>query len=147
MDREFIPPNKILTGRIKLNRSEGLHMTKHKTAISSGDIQRMYSSGVLVNDNPISLQNKVFFELCLHFGRRGKEGLHGLKKNLFEFVVDDCDQTIQYATLNFNEKTKKNHGLDAKRKENDQRMYSLPDDANLPNKITASLPIKTASRV
>ena len=134
VDREFIPANKILTGRIKLNRSEGHDVTKHKTAISSGDIQRMYSSGVLGNDNPISLQNKVFFELCLHFGRRGKEGLHALKKNSFEFVVDDCDPTIQYATLNFNEKTKKNHGLDAKRKENDQRMYSLPDDANCPIK-------------
>ena len=57
-------------------------MTKHKTAISSGDIQRMYSSGVLGNDNPISLQNKVFFQFCLHFGRRGKEGLHGLKKKI-----------------------------------------------------------------
>ena len=66
----------------------------------------MYSSGVLGNDNPISLQNKVFFELCLHFGRRGKEGLHALKKNSFEYVVGDCDPTIQYATLNFNEKTK-----------------------------------------
>ena len=110
-------------------------MTKHKTAISSGDIQRMYSTCVLGNDNPISLQNKVFFELCFHFGRRGKEGLHALKKNPFEFVVDYCDPSIQYATLNFNEKkTKKNHGLDAKRKENNQRMYSLPDDANWPIK-------------
>ena len=95
VDREFIPANKILTSRIKLNRSEGLDMTKHKTT----DIQRMYSSGVLGNDNSISLQNKVFFELCLHFSRRGKEGLHALKKNSFEFVVDDCDPTIQSAAM------------------------------------------------
>ena len=107
VDREFIPANKILTGRIKLNRIEGLDVTKHKSAISTGDIKKMYSSGVLGNDNPTSLQNKVFFELCLHFGRRGKEGLHALKKNSFEFVIDDSNPTIQYATINFNEKTKK----------------------------------------
>ena len=132
IDREFIVANKILTGRIQLNRSEGLDVSKHKTAISSGDIQKMYESGVLGFDNPVSLQNKVFFELCLHFGRRGKEGLHALKKTSFQFVVDDCDSTIEYATLNFNEKTKKNHGTDSKRKETDQRMYSLPGDPNCP---------------
>ena len=47
VDREFIAANKILTGHIKINQNEGLDVTKHKTAITSGDMQKMYASGVL----------------------------------------------------------------------------------------------------
>ena len=59
-DRKFLPANKVLTGSIKINRESGHDVTKHKSAISSGDIDKLYSSGTLTNDNPVSLQNKVF---------------------------------------------------------------------------------------
>ena len=62
-------------------------MGDNKTAITTGDLQTMYSS----NDNPVALQNKIFFELSDHFGRRGKEGLHKLKRDSFVFVRDDID--------------------------------------------------------
>lgn len=38
-DKEFMSCNKVLTGRIKINREKGLDVTKHKSAIGPGDIE------------------------------------------------------------------------------------------------------------
>ena len=72
-DVVFQSANQVVTGLIKELRRDGLDTTK-KTAIEPEDVELMYSSGALCNKTPQSLQCKVFFELCLNFGRRGKEG-------------------------------------------------------------------------
>ena len=80
--------NKVFTGRMRVNRKSGLDISKHKTAIAPGDVKKLYENRVLSADNPTSLQYKVFFEICLHFGRRGREGLAALKKvTLFLFKM------------------------------------------------------------
>lgn len=56
-------------------------MTKHKEALCEADIKKMYTTGCLGNDTPVSLQRKVWFEITLHFGRRGQEGLRALQNN------------------------------------------------------------------
>ena len=94
-----------------MNRENGFDVTKHKKAIAPGDIQKMYSTGVLSNDSPKSLQHKVFFELCLHFGRQGREGLHKLRQDSFEFVTDDVNADTEYVTFNSMKKVKKIMGL------------------------------------
>ena len=129
-DREFKQSNMVLTGRIKKNRSDGLDTTKHKSAIQSGDVRKMYDSGTLSNLNPRSLQNKVFFEIMLHFGRRAKEGLHDLKSSSFEFRTDDDGHV--YATIPYNENSKTNHGLESDREEKEQRMYETGEPDTCP---------------
>lgn len=130
-DVDFLPANKILTGKIRSNRAEGNDITQHKKSISKGDINKMYSSGVLNDSNPQALQNKVFFELSFHFCRRGAEGLDKLKKTDFIFIKDDSDMLTEYVTIKHNETTKKNHGTEASTNK-DQRMYSRPGDPNCP---------------
>ena len=61
-DKEFTIANKVLMGRIKKNRAEGGDKTRHKKAISNGDVDRMYSTKVLSNDAPEALLYTVFFK-------------------------------------------------------------------------------------
>lgn len=60
--------------------------------------------------------------------------LHSLRKSSFIVMKDDVDQNVEYVTLAYNEKTKKNQGLDGKRRECDDRMYSHIDDEKCPVK-------------
>ena len=103
-DSIFKPANTIFVSRIKLNRIEGHDTTTHKVPIQEGDIRKMYDSKVLCNDSPKALQYKVFFEMCLHFVRRGKEGLRELRKNSFALRIDD--KGFKYVTVTYNEKSK-----------------------------------------
>ena len=129
-DREFKQANMVKTGRIKKNRADGNDTTQHKSAIQPGDVRKMYNSGTLSNLNPKALQNKVFFEIMLHFGRRAKEGLRDLKTDSFEFRTDDNGHV--YATIPYNEKSKTNHGTESDREEKEQRMYETGDPETCP---------------
>lgn len=79
-DRAFIQANKILNGCVRIKCQSGLDVTVHKSAIAEGDLEKMYSSQVLSNQNPHSLQYKVYFEISLHFGKRVRKGLYDLQK-------------------------------------------------------------------
>jgi hypothetical protein len=70
--------NLVYEGKLK---RQGKDLTKHKKAIVKADLNKMYVSGVVGDYNPISLQRKVFFELGLHFGRRGQENWRSLMKD------------------------------------------------------------------
>ena len=107
-DTIFKPANLVFTGRKKQLRLEGKDKTYHKTPIQHGDMEKLYSSKTLSNENPTALQRKVYFELSLHFARRGREGLRDLKVSSFVTKVDDAGNT--YITLNHNEKSKKDQG-------------------------------------
>lgn len=125
-DREFTAANQVFTGRLKINRADGNDTTKHKAVIEAGDIAKMYESHTLSNANPVALQNKVFFEISLHFLRRAKEGLRELRKDSFEIRTDD--EGKRYATITYQEKSKKDKGDKRDFVEKDQRMYERPED-------------------
>ena len=127
-DREFQSANQVFLGKLKQMRHEGRDITKHKSAINPDDITKMYSSGTLNNDNPTNLQMKVFFEISLHFGRRGREGWRQLTKQSFALKVDPSGR--EYLTIIYNEYDK-NHQNDECKK---QMMFSQPDDPNCPIK-------------
>ena len=131
-DAEFKPANLVFTGRLKLNRAQGNDKTKHKDAIESGDLAKMYSTETLSNKNPQALQYKVFFEISLHFARRAKEGLRDLRKSSFE-IKSDHDGT-RYATIAYNEKSKKDHGEFKDFVEKEQRLYEQPQESSCPLK-------------
>lgn len=74
----FKPANEVLIGLLRKMKKEGEDKTKSHPPISQYDLAKLYTSGALSDSNPWALQNKVFFEVCLHFGRRGHEGLRKL---------------------------------------------------------------------
>ena len=104
-DRPFMSANHVFVGLLKDLKARGLETT-HKTAISSEDMRKLYASGNLSEDNPRSLQRKVFVELMLHFGRRGREGLRDMGKDSIVIKVDGSGKS--YATTAYNELSK-NH--------------------------------------
>ena len=57
---------------IKLLKRDGRDTTVHKKSISPGDIEKLYTSGVLDMQKPDTFQNKVLWDVMLHFGRRGQ---------------------------------------------------------------------------
>ena len=131
-DESFMSSNQVLKAMMKKLKSEGKDTSKHHDSIDEGDIRKMYATNVLSNDTPDHLLNKVFFEILLHFGRRGSEGLRDLKKKTFE-ITEDADGN-EYVQLCFNEKQKNNTGAkpDGNRKEG--RMYAQSNDPNCPVK-------------
>ena len=64
------------------------------------------------NNDPVSLQHKVFVEMDLHFARRGREGLRELKKDSVVVKKDDYGQ--QFATIDHHKLSKKHSGTNAK---------------------------------
>ncbi len=107
-DRAFLKSNQVFVGIIKKLRRQGRDTTTHKPVVSENDMQKMYKSGTLCNSNPWGLLQKVFFEVSLHFCRRGCEGLRDLKPSSFKFCTDEQGQL--YATMAYNETEKKKTG-------------------------------------
>ena len=121
-DREFRTSNQTLLGVVKELKRDGLDKTQHRQAIPEADVQKCYSSGVLSDDNPTSLQLKVWFELSLHLGRRGRDGLHNLQKDDFEVKVDESGDS--YVQMCYNEADKATHGVDSEGNIKNPRMYA-----------------------
>uniref|UniRef100_A0A1A8IWA9 MORC family CW-type zinc finger 3b n=1 Tax=Nothobranchius kuhntae TaxID=321403 RepID=A0A1A8IWA9_NOTKU len=105
-DPEFIPANNVFKGVIKKIRKAGKDTTTYHPPISPEDQRILKYSAALSPDNPKGLLNKVWYDIQLHFGRRGKEGNRHLKPDSFILKCDD--NGAKYFTMTFNEKTK-NH--------------------------------------
>lgn len=117
----FRAANDVITGILRDLKKEGEDKSKSHPPISELDLKQIYSTKTLSDDTPSSLQLKIFFEVCLHFGRRGREGLRELKKDQVVFLYDDTG--VEYATLGFNPQEKNRQGYKLKEIEHDQRMY------------------------
>ena len=85
---------------------------------------------MLSNSPPQTLQNKVFFEMMLHFGRCGREGLRSLTKDNIMFRLDD--NSCEYATIRHNELDKTRQVVQPKEMEKKQVMYAQTDDPECP---------------
>nr|XP_054602829.1 MORC family CW-type zinc finger protein 3a isoform X4 [Nothobranchius furzeri] len=105
-DPEFIPANNVFKGVIKKIRKAGKDTTTYHPPISPEDQRILKYSAALSPDNPKGLLNKVWYDIQLHFGRRGKEGNRHLKPDSFILKCDD--NGAKYFTMTFNEITK-NH--------------------------------------
>jgi hypothetical protein len=121
-DKSFQAANQVYEGKIKEMKKNGKVKTQHKPAIDQTDMMKFYTSGVLANNNPKSLQRKVFFEVSLHFGRRGREGWRCMTRNSFSIKKDP--QGLEYVTMAYEEHDK-NHQDD---EEKFQCMFARPDD-------------------
>ena len=120
-DVEFQSANQVFYGVIRTLKQQGLDKTVHKSAIWEEDFKKLYSSGVLGNETPETLLNKVFVEISLHFCRRGREGLRELKKTSFVRKTD-CNGKV-YISLGFNELEKNHQGFDKRDVQEEPWMY------------------------
>ncbi|VDI02250.1 Hypothetical predicted protein [Mytilus galloprovincialis] len=82
-DNAFMTSNHVNNGNDKNPKESRQRCYGTQKPVAEGDIQRLYSSGVFNTDSPATLQNKVFWDLMLNFGRRGQEGLNSLTKSSF----------------------------------------------------------------
>ena len=69
-------------------KQQGPAKVEHKPPICEEDLKKLYESTAFGLNAPEKLQNKVFFEVVLHFCRRGRQNLHQLKKTDFSLNTD-----------------------------------------------------------
>lgn len=129
-DVQFQSANQVFMGVLRKMRVEGKDVTKHKEAITEGDMKKLYESGVLNTDTPMGLLRKVYVEISLQFGRRGREGLRDFTKESFVFKLND--EGKEYVTLAYNELDKNHQILLPKDNEKSQMMFSHAGDPMCP---------------
>ena len=128
-DRSFKKSNNVVSGIMKELKRAGKDTTENKEPISQADLKKLQMSGLFSTETPQTLQNKVFFDIMTHFGRRGMEGLRSLKTTSFKFVTDSDGH--RYVAMAYNEADKTHHGVDSKEKHKAARMYKTTGESCL----------------
>lgn len=119
-DTEFTSSNRMFLSVIKRLKRNGHDHAKHHDAIQKNDLERLRKENAFDwQNNPVQLQEKVFFDTQLHLGRRGRENLADLKKDSFIFKMDEDGN--EFAEINYHEFTK-NHRQEEKQL-NKPRIY------------------------
>ena len=121
-DREFTTANNMLKAQLKVNRMEGGYESVHKKAIPEGDMDRIFNR--LTLSNPSDLQMRIFMDIMVHFGRRGREGLRELRRDSFQIKVDGNGK--RFAILRYHELEKTRNGIDPNVGEHSKKMYEEP---------------------
>ncbi|XP_035515490.1 uncharacterized protein LOC118326576 [Morone saxatilis] len=103
-DAEFTSANKVFLGVLKRIRKSGRDITSHHQALSPKDICILRHSRVMDTSTPRGLLNKVWFDIQVHFGRRGKQANRNLKPD--SFVVRKDERGLRYCTLSFGDEAK-----------------------------------------
>ena len=122
-DPLFKIANKSLSAKLKQLKAQGFAKVQHHPSISPEDIQKSYEMKVVSNDTPISLLRVNWFNISLHFCRRGRENLRSLTPDSFVIKKDANDG--EYVEMSISGK-KKNHqgGLGDKADESDPKMFT-----------------------
>lgn len=116
---EFTECNKIFDAATKQLKREGKGGIVHHPPIDDADLQKMYQYFTL--DDNVKLQQKVFVDLMLYFGRRGRENIHELKIDDFAVTSDGDGRLYIYKVR---DEVTKNHQDDPNSA--DGRMYAKP---------------------
>ncbi|XP_063436822.1 uncharacterized protein LOC134718258 [Mytilus trossulus] len=99
----------------------GLAAVEHYPAIADADMEKMYMFFCKDLESPKMLQYKVFVDIMIHFGRRGKENLVTLTRQ--DFAVQPDTEGTLYVYKTHDELTK-NHQTDSE-KSSDGKMYEI----------------------
>ncbi|KAK3093105.1 hypothetical protein FSP39_011083 [Pinctada imbricata] len=124
-DKAFTKSKTSFLAASKELKREGKGGIDHYPPIDSDDLKKMYLYFDL--DNNVKLQEKVFVDIVLYFGRRGRENIHLLK--LSDFSAKRDGEGNLYIYMDKDELTK-NHQDDPNSAEG--RMYQLIDDPMCP---------------
>ncbi|XP_056594776.1 zinc finger MYM-type protein 4-like isoform X1 [Triplophysa dalaica] len=96
-DPEFRPANNVFKGIVKHIRRSGQDVKIHYPTISPEDLDILKHSSALDPGNPRALLNKVWFDIQLHFGLRGKEGNRHLRPDSLKLKRDQ--NGLKYFTM------------------------------------------------
>nr|XP_021150729.1 activating transcription factor 7-interacting protein 1 isoform X2 [Columba livia] len=124
-DKEFASANTVFVSMLKMLRMQGKDETHHRPPIAAEDLRKIKQSGVLGLHSPLALVNKVWFDLQLHFAKRGREILRDLAPDAF--VVEKDKNGRRYAMFRYPGKGK--NGEDPRKM---GKMYDMPGDPNCP---------------
>lgn len=103
-DAEFTSANKVFMGVLKRIRRSGRDITSHHQALSADDIRILRHSRAMDTSTPRGLLNKVWFDIQVYFGRRGKQANRNLKPD--SFVIRKDERGLRHCTLSFGDETK-----------------------------------------
>lgn len=92
-DQAFQVSQKIFSAVTKDLKREGKGAITHYPPIKESDLHKMYE--YFDNNDRLKLQQKVFVDTMLYFGRRGRENIHELK------ISDFAATTAQIQKDNF----------------------------------------------
>ena len=123
-DPAFHSSNLMFDAVIKQMKGMGKDESKHFPHISDIDLKNIQRPGSFDLKSPKELQEKVFFDIQLNFGRRGGENLRSLKKDAFIFDKDDSNS--EYVEFRHHEKTKNNPNFNPNQAR--PRMYELKNE-------------------
>ena len=87
-DAEFNISNSAFQASIKELKRQGKGGTKHFPPLEENDLSKLYTN-YWDNNSAVKLQQKVFMELMLYFGRRGRENLRTLSVYDVAVTTDD----------------------------------------------------------
>ncbi|XP_071180979.1 uncharacterized protein [Mytilus edulis] len=121
---------KSFKGMTKELKRLGLAAIEHHPSIEESDIEKMYSYFCKNLEDAQLLQYKVFVDIMLHFGRRGRENLSSLTRKHFAVKRGADDKLYVYKVID--EQTK-NHQSDSELS-SDGRMYEITDGERCPVK-------------
>lgn len=100
-DRAFIClSTNVMLGLIKIRKREGKDVTEHMQALSKGEIEKLCGSGEFNLKKSETLQDKVFWDVRLNFGRWGQERLHDFKSNSYVKCTHDVGHKSYTMTHN-----------------------------------------------
>lgn len=103
-DAEFTSANKVFLGLLKRIRKSGRDLTSHHQALSTCDIHLLRHSRAMDTCTPKGLLNKVWFDIQVHFGRRGKQANRNLKPD--SFVIRKDERGLRYCALSCGDEAK-----------------------------------------
>ena len=85
--RKFTESGKVLNGKAIELKKKGLGKMKNKAfPVGEDEVQMLWDSGVLGDDNPVSLNYAMFFTLSQHFWTRGRQEYHQLRVEDLKFL-------------------------------------------------------------
>ncbi|KAK1886102.1 Histone-lysine N-methyltransferase PRDM9 [Dissostichus eleginoides] len=103
-DVEFTSANKVFLGVLRKIRKSGLDMSSSHPTLSPDDILILRRSKAMDTSTPKGLLNKVWFDIQVHFGRRGKQANRKLRKD--SFVLRQDGKGLRYLTLSLPDEAK-----------------------------------------
>ncbi|XP_067658215.1 uncharacterized protein [Haliotis asinina] len=123
---DFKTSSKTFKAMGKELKRTGFGEVNHHAPIADADLIKLYDY-VCSDDSPVFLQYKVFLDIMLHFGRRGRENLAALRVTDLAVTTDaEGDMFVYMCT---DEQTK-NHQDDGDRARG--RMYEKKDNTRCP---------------
>lgn len=87
-DIEFRKSKEMFQAMVKQMKSVGKCQVNHWPSIPKEDLKKMNNFFEMHLEIPSTLQEKVFVDVCVYFGNRGRESLHDLLISDFNFSKD-----------------------------------------------------------